>query len=94
MDRGFSDKVGSAYSLESESYNILRVVSPWGAVDRPRRKRPPTYQGYLDAYLASRRTTGSDRRTLVATFGTHRRDGMTLVKTVPGRFAGEAMVFR
>jgi hypothetical protein len=28
------------------------------------------------------------------TFGTHEKPGMTLVKTVPGRFAGTAMVFK
>ena len=59
-----------------------------------RRGRPPTYQGHLDAYLASRRGTGSDHQVLLVTFGARGRDGMTLVKTVPGRFAGAAMAFR
>jgi hypothetical protein len=59
-----------------------------------RRWRPPTYQSYLDAYLASRQAVGANPSTLVVTFGTHEQPGMTLVKTVPGRFAGAAMVFK
>ena len=62
------------------------------AVDR--RWRPPTYQSYLDAYLASRQAVVADPSALVVTFGTHEKPGMTLVKTVPGRFAGTAMVFK
>ena len=59
-----------------------------------RRSRPPTYQGYLDAYLNSQRDADAGRPTLVVTFGDRERVGMTLVKTVPGRLAGAAMVFK
>ena len=59
-----------------------------------RRWRPPTYQDYLDAYLATRRGDGTGRPTLLVTFGNHEQPGMTLVKTVPGQFAGAAMVFK
>ena len=62
------------------------------AVDR--RWRPPTYQDYLDAYLATRRGHASGQPTLVVTFGGHEQPGMILVKSVPGRFAGAALVFR
>lgn len=62
------------------------------AIDR--RHRPPTYQGYLDAFLASRRPAGSDRPTALVTFGTRNRESMTLLKALPGRFAGEARVFK
>jgi len=59
-----------------------------------RRRRPPTYQGYLNAYLASRRGVPPHPQTLVVTFGTHPRPGLTLLKVVPGRFAGTVMVFK
>ena len=62
------------------------------AVDR--RWRPPTYQDSLDAYLATRRGAGTGRPPLLVTFGDHERRGMALVKTVPGQFAGTAMVFK
>ena len=62
------------------------------AVDR--KWRPPTYQSYLDAYLASRQAARTAPSALVVTFGTHEQPGRTLVQTVPGRFAGAAMVFK
>ena len=72
--------------------NANPVDAGRSAVDRAR--RPPTYQDYLDAYMASRRSTGSVRQTLVVAFGSHGRGDMTLVKAVPGSFAGTAMVFK
>jgi hypothetical protein len=62
------------------------------AIDR--RYRPPTYQIYLDSYLAAQGSNPGDPRTLVATFGDRRIDGMTQVYVVEGRFAGPAMVFK
>jgi hypothetical protein len=59
-----------------------------------RRSRPPTYQEYLDAYLNSRRDADAGQPTLVVTFGDREKAGLTLVKTVPGQFAGAAKVFK
>ena len=62
------------------------------AVDR--RSRPPTYQGYLDTYLESRRKGPTDGQILLVTFGTTTKEGLLLTKALPGRFAGEALVYR
>jgi hypothetical protein len=72
--------------------NANPVDAGTNAVER--RTRPPTYQGYLDAYLQSRRNVGLERQSLIVTFGGTKKDGLTLVKTVPGSAAGAALVYR
>jgi hypothetical protein len=56
--------------------------------------RPPTYQDYLDAYLAARRSGPTVPQTLVVTFGGRDMKERTQVYAVGGRFAGPAMVFK
>lgn len=86
-----SEYRGWQLTLE-ESANPVDVGR--GAIDR--RRRPPTYQPYLDAYLDSQRPSGTvdDGQSLLVSFGTAQRENRTLVKSVPGRYAGEARVFK
>jgi hypothetical protein len=75
---------------------LERAVNPVDAgkdaIDR--RRRPPTYQQYLDEYLGSRTNMDRGSATLTVTFGGHQRPGMVLLRSVPGRFAGTALVYR
>ena len=83
---------------EYRQWNV-KLESPANPIDAgewaiDRTHRPPTFQDYLDSYLASRRNSPSDPRTLVVTFGDRQLGSMTKVYTVPGRFAGAAIIFK
>ena len=60
-----------------------------------RRFRPPTYQSYLDVYTRRARlgATGASCPLLV-TFGDDEIVGLSPIKTVSGRWAGVARVYR
>lgn len=79
-----------SWNLEIGNY-VNPIDSESTAMNRV--ERPPTYQNYLDAYLASRRPGPADGGTLFVTFGGDDLKGMTPVYVVSGRAAGAAMVF-
>lgn len=62
-----------------------------------RNHRPPTYQSYLNKYLAStnnelNKLNGSNGQ-LILTFGNKNLPNLNLLKTFEGNFSGNAMVF-
>jgi hypothetical protein len=86
---------------QSSDYRSLRLTLLRDASDPvdsahgldARQHRPPTFQGYLDAYTGMSGSSRLADNRLVVTFGNDELEGPRLVQSVDGRFAGSARVY-
>lgn len=94
-----------SWVLNSEYKNCALLLSydksnpvDAGDVNIKRKHLPPTFQNYLDIYMNSKRNylidTAFNNAKLYITFGDDKKGKMTLLKTIDGKFAGKAIIFK